>query len=238
MNYAAHYGKLIERARNRLLDGYVEVHHITPKCMGGTDAAANLVQLTAEEHFVAHQLLHRMHPHIHGLTLSLVVMLRHPNGRRRNKLYGWVRRSLLRLWDDPVYRAKHKAAMDEVRARPGYGEQFSKIHKGRVKSAQERANIAAQWKKPGRQPRKFSEQAKANMAAARRKTWAERKANGTDRVIAAKVKATRIANGTYEFTPEHRANIGASGKGRVPWNKGKGGFSRVEMDRPREPAGR
>lgn len=28
------------------------------------------------------------------------------------------------------------------------------------------------------------------------------------------------ANGSYQFSDEHRANIGASGRGRVPWNKG------------------
>lgn len=58
------------------------------------------------------------------------------------------------------------------------------------------------------------------MAEARRKTWQERKESGLDKVIAAKTRATRIANGSYQFTDAHKAAIGESGKGRVPWNKG------------------
>lgn len=47
MNYAAHYERLIERAKNRVLEGYRERHHILPRCMGGTNAPDNLVDLTA-----------------------------------------------------------------------------------------------------------------------------------------------------------------------------------------------
>ena len=64
MNYRRHYDRLIERARNRVLSGYVERHHVLPRCMGGGNESSNLVQLTAEEHYVAHQLLHKMHPDV------------------------------------------------------------------------------------------------------------------------------------------------------------------------------
>lgn len=36
-----------------------ELHHITPRALGGTNAAENLVALTSREHFVAHRLLCR-----------------------------------------------------------------------------------------------------------------------------------------------------------------------------------
>ena len=35
MNYAAHYERLVKRARSRSLVGYRERHHVVPKCMGG-----------------------------------------------------------------------------------------------------------------------------------------------------------------------------------------------------------
>ena len=35
MNYTKIYNDLIERAKTRKLDGYKEVHHIIPRCMGG-----------------------------------------------------------------------------------------------------------------------------------------------------------------------------------------------------------
>lgn len=40
--------------------GYVEKHHITPRCIGGDNSKSNLVFLTAKEHFVCHHLLTKM----------------------------------------------------------------------------------------------------------------------------------------------------------------------------------
>lgn len=62
MNYTKIYNNLINRAKDRLLEGYVEKHHIVPKCIGGADTRDNLVQLTAREHFIAHYLLAKMYP--------------------------------------------------------------------------------------------------------------------------------------------------------------------------------
>lgn len=226
MNYSAHYEKLIHRARDRVLDGYVECHHVIPRCMGGTDDKDNLVQLTAEEHYVAHQLLHKIHPNVSGLAFAMVAMTSDHWGHRSNKLYGWVRAKWSEvvsiqskeMWLDPEYRAKVKASMQKVIDNSEYGAKISKANKGRVKSAQERANIAEAGR--NRKPRVFSEQARANMAAARLKTWEERR--GTDHYlsIAKKTRETRIKNGSYEFSDSHRANIGAASIGRVPWNKG------------------
>lgn len=93
MNYTLHYNKLIDRARNRELEGYSERHHIIPRCMGGSDDENNLVRLTPEEHYVAHQLLFKMHPHNPKLAHAAFVMTRSQNGKRSNKLYSWVRRA-------------------------------------------------------------------------------------------------------------------------------------------------
>ncbi len=94
MNYSRHYNLLIDRARGRTLTGYGEWHHVIPRCLGGKDDADNLVHLTAEEHFVAHQLLVKMYPNHPGLTWAAVNM---SGGTTRtirinNKLYGWLRR--------------------------------------------------------------------------------------------------------------------------------------------------
>jgi len=62
MNYQEIYNNLINRALSRVNKGYVEKHHIVPQCLGGTDDESNLVYLTLEEHFVAHQLLAKIHP--------------------------------------------------------------------------------------------------------------------------------------------------------------------------------
>lgn len=230
MNYQAHYDRLIERARERVLTGYVEVHHAVPKCMGGSDDKSNLVQLTAEEHYVAHQLLHKIYPNEPGLAFAMIAMTGNRYGHRRNKAYGWVRRKHATAlsgvsaarWEDPKYREKHRKSMEKMWADPEkmakISAAVSKTHKGRVKSEQERANIAEAGR--NRAPRKFSEQAKANMAAARLKTWEQRRLTGEDKVIAEKIRATRIANGSYKHTDEQKAAISQRQIGRVPWNKG------------------
>ena len=41
---------------------YKESHHITPRCLGGTDKEENLIDLTLREHFIAHKLLHEENP--------------------------------------------------------------------------------------------------------------------------------------------------------------------------------
>jgi hypothetical protein len=94
MDYEKHYSALIERARNRIIDGYVEKHHIIPKCMGGSDDESNLVILTPEEHFVAHQLLVKMYPDNYKLILALAFMTSSTPQlkKRNNKKYGWTRR--------------------------------------------------------------------------------------------------------------------------------------------------
>lgn len=96
MDYAGHYSKLIERARNRSLDVYTEVHHVVPRCIGGTDEPANLVRLTPEEHYVAHQLLVKMHPGNRNLVLAICAMRMdgRTGGRSRNKQFGWLRRRM------------------------------------------------------------------------------------------------------------------------------------------------
>jgi hypothetical protein len=62
VNYQRIYGEIIERARCRTKPAcYCERHHVIPKSMGGNDAAANLVWLTAREHYIAHWLLFKAH---------------------------------------------------------------------------------------------------------------------------------------------------------------------------------
>lgn len=93
MDYHGFYRRLIERARRRVLDGYVERHHVVPRCLGGSDKRSNIVQLTAEEHYVAHQLLVQIHPENFGLVWAAIGMT-NSSGKmfRGNKRYGWLRR--------------------------------------------------------------------------------------------------------------------------------------------------
>lgn len=75
MDYSKIYSQLIERAKNRELDCYIEIHHIVPRCFGGSDESSNLVKLTAREHFIAHLLLCKIYPNHKGLRLALWMMV-------------------------------------------------------------------------------------------------------------------------------------------------------------------
>ena len=57
MNYQKAYDSLVQKNRTFSKGEYFETHHKVPKCMGGTDDANNLVNLTAREHYIAHLLL-------------------------------------------------------------------------------------------------------------------------------------------------------------------------------------
>ena len=58
--YTRWYNSIINSASHRTINGYVEKHHIIPKCIGGLDNPENLVKLTAREHFICHWLLTKM----------------------------------------------------------------------------------------------------------------------------------------------------------------------------------
>lgn len=47
----------IKKVEAMKIRGYIEDHHIIPKCLGGADVLSNKVWLTAEEHFICHKLL-------------------------------------------------------------------------------------------------------------------------------------------------------------------------------------
>jgi hypothetical protein len=91
MNYAKIYQQLVERAQTRGTPAYYEIHHIVPRCMSGTDDPNNLVALTPEEHYIAHQLLLKMYPDHKQLAHAANMMT---VNRTNNKLYGWVRQRL------------------------------------------------------------------------------------------------------------------------------------------------
>lgn len=97
MNYQKIYDALISRAGPRLRDDgvYYERHHIVPRCLGGNDSSDNIAYLTAEEHYLAHQLLVKLNPGHYGICFAAFRMTTHTgSGRMTNKLYGWLRKRL------------------------------------------------------------------------------------------------------------------------------------------------
>lgn len=151
MNYALIYARLIERAKTREWkrgELYFEEHHVIPRCLGGSDEDRNLVKLTPEEHFIAHELLVKIYPEHPGLIYALTKLIQAGAGQvRNNRLYGWHKRRLSAVtseqmrerwqdpdqrdkfmqniianspWNNPETRAKHAAGLMRAGMDPGY----------------------------------------------------------------------------------------------------------------------
>ena len=58
--YSKTYFAITSNAKQRITEGYTELHHIVPQSMGGSNDKENLVELTAREHFICHWLLIKM----------------------------------------------------------------------------------------------------------------------------------------------------------------------------------
>jgi len=206
MDYAAHYERLIARARGRALEGYRERHHVIPRCLGGGNDPANIVELTAEEHYVAHQLLLKMRPCHRGLVSAAMAMARRCSG---NKAYGWLCRRNAIASSIALTGKKRQPFSVEHRANIG------KASLGRRKSPETRAKIAAALMgKPcsserrakigaanrGRKLPPFSEETRAKMAAALR---------GRPVSLETREKQARAMRGR-SFSLEHRAKLSAA----------------------------
>jgi hypothetical protein len=97
-----HYDLLVIRAQQRgwtkkIAPCYVERHHVIPKCIGGTNKISNIVCLTPEEHYVAHQLLYKIYKDTeYGVRLLFSANMmsgdKYNTRKNCNKSYGWIKR--------------------------------------------------------------------------------------------------------------------------------------------------
>jgi len=88
MNYQKIYDCIIAKYKAAIPSGYVEKHHIVPKCLGGDNSKENIVKLPARAHFVAHLLLAK----IYGGSLIYAVKRLSFDGNHGNRYYDWIRK--------------------------------------------------------------------------------------------------------------------------------------------------
>lgn len=88
MNHKSRYDKLISHYQVNPTEGFVEKHHIIPKCMGGDDSPTNLVLLPTRAHFIAHYLLHKAYPENRSLAHAFAMMgVSNGHQHRSSRLY-------------------------------------------------------------------------------------------------------------------------------------------------------
>lgn len=173
MNYQKHYDALIDRARTRQLDGYAERHHIIPKCLGGSNDKDNLVRLTAEEHYVAHQLLVKLHPGNGKLVFAAASMARSGDMHvRSNKLYGWLKRRRSEEVSKALTGMKRGSFSDAHKQKLSLakkGGTLSDEHKAKIRESMKKAASSEDHRKRVSEfhsVRKRSEETKAKISAA------------------------------------------------------------------------
>lgn len=124
MNYQKHYDLLINRAKNRKLDVYVEKHHVIPKCIGGSNDPDNLVELTAEEHYIAHMLLAKIYFHVPPIINAAFMM-----AARNNKVFGWIMRESAKITSK---RFKGVPKSEEQKKKQSEAKKLKLEYKGKI----------------------------------------------------------------------------------------------------------
>ena len=134
MNYKKIYNNIIERAKNRIMEGYTEIHHIIPKCIGGTNNVDNLVSLTAEEHYIAHLLLVKIYPKSKSLWYAANMM-----ANKNNKMYAWTRKKHAKIVSEDKSGFRHDDIAKEKMSK-AITERWKDNYQGFVEEQRRRAS--------------------------------------------------------------------------------------------------
>jgi len=196
--YRKWYDKIIQRARNRKLEGYVEKHHIIPRSLGGGDEKCNIVHLTGREHYICHLLL-----------------LKITEGKDREKM--------ISAWWFLAGKRKKDGHVVNSRIYSHYKTQRSELQKGKThieRFGQVKANamkIANMQSKLGKKQSLSTRIKKSIALTGRKRSDLEKKA--ISRGLIGKPSHWK-GKKRGKQSPEHLAKLSSIRKGRIPWNKG------------------
>lgn len=227
MNYQTHYDNLISRAQSRNINGYVEHHHVIPRCIGGSDESKNIVILTPEEHLVAHEFLAKIYPKNRKIIYAALMMSRNI---KNNKQYGWLHRAHAKAVSkfmtgrekSPEHRAHLSAAVSGEK-NPHYGKHLPESTRlkisaaaiGRERTPEHQANLTASLRaNPSFLGKRHTPETRAKMSAAQ--TGEKHAMYGRKHTPEAKEKI-RLAGIGRKHTPEELAKMSASLKGLQPF---------------------
>jgi hypothetical protein len=131
MEYLKIYNNIIEKAKIRSLNGYTEKHHITPKCLGGSNKKDNIVSLTAKEHYICHKLLCEIYPTEHKLKYAFWRMCNVANNEFQDRNYKVSSRVYDRIKREIQTITSNRTKNYSEATRKLIGEKVSKKLKGR-----------------------------------------------------------------------------------------------------------
>jgi hypothetical protein len=177
--------------------------------MGGGNDSENIVALTAEEHYVAHQLLAKMYPTNPGLVSAAILMT---GGSKGNKIYGWLRRRFSIALRESG-KLKGRVVSAETRAKLSASRRGTKMSM----TAVEKTAAANRGKKRG----PLSDERKARISAA--KTGKKQTAEQIERAAAPKRGRP--------LSEAHRQSLSAGKKGVPLSEQNKAALSAAQFRR-------
>jgi hypothetical protein len=131
MEYLKIYNRIVERATNRDVLGYVEKHHIIPKFLGGDNKKSNIVSLTAKEHYICHKLLCEIYPNESKLKYAFWRMCNVANNEYQERNYKVSAKVYSRIKSEIRLITSKRTKNYSVEMRKLIGEKVSKKLKGR-----------------------------------------------------------------------------------------------------------
>lgn len=173
--YYKTYNQLIDKCIQMESEGYpedmyTEVHHILPRCLGGSDDNSNLVKMPIKYHIVAHMLLACIYPKNIGL-LNAAILMTTTRGirisvttstrlrteysilRKGKKVSDETKKKISESRKGITYSEETRKKMSESKKginNPNYGKPLSESHrkniskgeKGKVMTEEQRLNIS------------------------------------------------------------------------------------------------
>lgn len=215
MNYQKLHDSIINHARQNPPQGTHEVHHIVPRCMGGTDEESNLIPISYRQHFILHWLWTKILPDHNGLNNAFHLMF------FQNSSLSRPEGELVRRNQSRVY-ARNKAIMAQMTS-----ARFKDVPKTEEQKNKMREAANKRWSNPI-ELTKQSERMKGNknFANAPKRVWTEEQKRAKSISVKEwlktnphnmlgkhlspesieKMKASKAAN-PQVYTEERRANI-------------------------------
>ena len=175
MDYNQLYASITNNAKNRILTGYKEGHHIIPLSLGGLDVKDNIVDLTAREHFLCHWLLVKIHKtgEEHFKMLNALRMMRAENSNQKRyqsvitaRVYEKLKEEYSRLQSEKVIGKNNpmygREVSEELRR---FRSEMNKGDKNPAKKESSRKKISEA--KTGKKRSTFNEEWRAKMSASK-----------------------------------------------------------------------
>lgn len=142
--YSKLYFVIVNRAKNRILpDTKIEVHHIIPRSLGGSEDQSNLVKLTLREHWICHRLLVKMldNPiHLRKMYNALFIMAVKDYRKINSRTYQRIKENVV-PWNKGLLGIYHPPLNENAK------EKLSKLWKGTTRPQSHKDAMKRGWDK-------------------------------------------------------------------------------------------